>query len=179
MERQVVVYEIPWIIEMIHRKVSEVSHLIIRTDKLEQQIVKKVGGYLLSQKGSSSHRKYIMKLIMREISLAKERYAIQHSDFFSDVSYTDEEGQSLDFEPEDVLANVEVTRLVTEETITLLAQGDRRDHFILNAWTQGYFDDTELSRILADVFPGRATGHRSRIKRFRNECRAKLTAQAI
>jgi len=103
----------------------------------------------------------------------------KHFTYFEDLAKTGSEGQAIEYDPLDVLANINSRQLELKETITLLAKDDRRREYILNAWAEGYTDDTEISHILADVFTGKSTGHLSFIKLFRKTCRAELTAQAI
>ncbi|MGN7387769.1 hypothetical protein [Sporosarcina sp. SAFN-015] len=87
--------------------------------------------------------------------------------------------ESAEYEAEDVLANVEnalVMKETQKETISLLAQGDRRRNLVLNAWANGFTDSREISSILADTLGGKSESHRKFITRFKTECRAVLTA---
>ncbi|WP_079516570.1 hypothetical protein [Rossellomorea marisflavi] len=65
--------------------------------------------------------------------------------------------------------------VVFKERVTLLAQGDPRKTLVLEQWSKGVSDNKAISELLAQLFGGKATGHRSFIKRFRTECREMLS----
>jgi len=91
--------------------------------------------------------------------------------------YIDKDGDEVEFEVEDVLANVEdgiIERESVNEKVALLAKGDSRRMAILNAWADGEFNDLELSRVLAHSFGGQENTHRKFIQRFRIECQERL-----
>lgn len=172
-------YKHPDIIREVFNSTNRVASLISNTARLENDILNDIGIYLLKDPDNYRKRRYIRRIIHSKISVAKRRNRREHAEHLADLTSSNEEGQAVEYEPEDVLANVNSRNLEFEETITLLAKDDRRREIILNAWADGYTDDTEISHILADVLTGKSTGHLSFIKRFRKECRAGLTAQAI
>lgn len=89
----------------------------------------------------------------------------------------DEEGCEQPFEIKDVLANVESTVIDSQsvnEKIAFLAEGDSRKEFVLRHWTNGGYNDKELSNVLANVFGGKSSSHRRFIQRFRIECQKRL-----
>lgn len=91
--------------------------------------------------------------------------------------YIDKDGEEIEFEVEDVLANVEagvIERESVDEKAALLAKGDSRRLAILTAWTNGEFNDLELARVLAHSFGGKIDSHRTFVKRFRIECQERL-----
>lgn len=91
--------------------------------------------------------------------------------------YIDKDGSEVEFEVEDVLANVEaevIERETVNEKAALLAKGDSRRLAILTAWSNGEFNDLELARALACSFGGKIDTHRTFIKRFRIECQERL-----
>lgn len=77
------------------------------------------------------------------------------------------------FEPVDDLAVVD-DRLLTQEKIALLAKGDSRKKAILLAWSDGLYNDSALSELLAQLFGGKSETHRQAIKRFKSFCQASL-----
>lgn len=171
-------YKEKWIIETIQRAIGKVAHQLTDTTRVERRTLVKVGQYLSLNEGNKRNQRHIGRLIFREVNDALKRNRREHAEHLADLTSNDEEGQAVEYEPVDTLASVE-TDLMVKETITLLAKDDRRREFVLNAWADGYTDDTEVSHILADVFTGKSTGHLSFIKRFRIECRAELTALAL
>lgn len=68
--------------------------------------------------------------------------------------------------------------IIVNERIALLAEGDSRKRVILKAWSEGYFNDSELATLLAQRFGGVEESHRKFIRRFRNNCREKLQQTA-
>jgi hypothetical protein len=63
-----------------------------------------------------------------------------------------------------------------KERVTLLAQGNPKKETILLQWSRGA-EDKAISELLAQLFGGKATGHRSFIKRFKTECRDRLASE--
>ena len=96
-----------------------------------------------------------------------------------DVSMTALEGESDDelgyqFESN---ANVEAD-VMFRSRVTELAQGDPRRETILLQWSKGS-EDLAISELLAQLYGGKATGHRSFIKRFKTECRNMLSHETV
>lgn len=91
----------------------------------------------------------------------------------------DDEGSLVVYEIEDVLANVErkvIGNIRHKEIATFLAEGDDLKTEILNAWTNGYTNDSELSRVLANSFDRNSSGIRREIQRFKDVCKKRLAA---
>lgn len=89
----------------------------------------------------------------------------------------DEYGEDEPFEIPDVLADVErevLSNIRHKEIATFLAEGDDLQAAILNAWTNGFENDTELSRVLANSFGKKSSGIRIKIQRFRSKCKKRL-----
>lgn len=172
-------YRHSWVIQEIRRAVSSVAHKVTNTSALEERVMKYVGNYIEKKDSEAKNRKYIRRLIYQKIAQSMLTYRIEKATHLASLSHQDEDGQEVEYEPQDVLANVASGNLEIKETITLLAKDDRRKEFVLNAWANGYMDDTEISHILADVFTGQATGHLSFIKRFRKTCKVELAALAV
>jgi len=172
-------YQNDWVMESIYRTVSTISHKVTNTGNVERRAFLRVGKYLALNENNKNHKRYILKLIHREVNDALKRNRREYAEHIADLSTIDDEGQAIEYDPEDVLANVASAELEIKETINLLAQNDRRKEMILNAWADGYTDDTEISHFLAEVLTGQPSGHLSYIKRFRKTCRTELSAQAI
>jgi thymidylate synthase len=170
-----VVYKNDWLLKMVDSEVAKVRHLITRSDKLETLIIKSLTEYILKDANNINHKRYLGRIIAQKISEAKKKYGTQKVIFLADLSQDDDEGHAIEYEPVDVLANVD-SALEIKETITLLAKDDRRRELILNAWANGITNDTELSDTLAGVLGGQSRSHCKFIQRFRIECRSVLTA---
>ena len=171
-------YKEKWVVDTVSRAVETIAHQITDTTKVERRVMIQVGNYISKDVRNKNNRMFIRRIIFREINAALKRNRREYAEHLADLTSSDEEGQAIEYEPADTLASVD-SDLIVKETITLLAKDDRRKELVLNAWANGYTDDTEISHILADVFTGQATGHLSFIKRFRKTCRTELTALAI
>lgn len=98
--------------------------------------------------------------------------------YFDDViSNTDSQEKDVVYEVVDDLAIVDDSYLVNEK-IALLAEGDHRKMAILNAWINGYFNDSDTASFLAERFGGNSESHRKFIQRFRIRCQT-LLARAV
>lgn len=169
-----IVYEKPWVLGYVRQKVDEISHIITDIDKLETRIYKQLSDYFA--RGKSSYMR-VQKLVNREIDLALKQFGTQNIVVFSDLSKRNDFGESMEFEPEDLLAQVSETVLenisLNEEIARLAA--DDRERFTLNAWANG-LSDTQVSETLARHFGGKCESHRKFVQRFKAKCRSKLTA---
>ncbi len=119
--------------------------------------------------------------VKTQISLSKARFIRRDSRKNGNyVSMTTLEGDggddNLGFQfksNSDVESEVAFTERVTE-----LAQGDPRRETILLQWSKGS-EDLAISELLAQLYGGKATGHRSFIKRFKTECRNILSYETV
>jgi len=156
----------------IRKKVDEVSHIITNTDKLESRIYRQVGDYLSLGKYSFG---WIQHLINREIKLALEQFGTQNIVVFSDMTNRNDFGESLEFEPEDLLAQggeTVIENISLNEKIARLAADDR-ELFTLNAWANG-FSDPQVYTTLARHFGGNKESHRKFVQRFKEKCQKRL-----
>lgn len=64
--------------------------------------------------------------------------------------------------------------LMVKDRIASLAGDDSRRMFILKAWSEGLYNESELATLLAQRFGGNARSHCRFIQRFRIECQEKL-----
>ena len=85
----------------------------------------------------------------------------------------DEDEKGSKYEIVDDLAIVD-DRVIVFEKVALLAEDDPRKLAILNAWTNGYFNDSETASFLAKRYGGNSESHRKFILRFRTTCRKAL-----
>jgi hypothetical protein len=113
-------------------------------------------------------RKARLKYLCDRERNSKVRYIRYQDDL---VANTDE--KEIPYESVDELAIIEDSLLVKEK-IALLAKGDSRKKAILLAWSDGFYNDSALSELLAQLFGGKPESHRQAIKRFRSFCQASL-----
>lgn len=179
MQEQKIVYEIPWLINLIQMECGRTC--VVRTDLLEARVIEAIGKYLLEGEHRKRNKRFLRRLVFEKVITWSKLYKREEVVYFSDMALDDEEGNKEEFEPEDVLANIEGMLELEEkqkEMVTLLAQNDHRRKLILTAWTKGFTNNLELSGILADTLGGKSESHRKFIQRFENEV-AELSAQAI
>lgn len=122
-------------------------------------------------------RSLIINVIVKErseyINWKRGRYHPPIS--FEQLRKADDEGNEMEFDIKDVLADVEQEALLNEK-IALLAKGNSLKLAILNAWKDGFYNDLDLSRMLAHSFGGKQESYRKYIQRFRIACRNYVSA---
>lgn len=108
-----------------------------------------------------------------------KRTGYESPKMFSEMaSENREDEEEVEYEPIDVLADVE-SEVINKETVTLLAEGDCRRKKVLEGWALGNTNDSQISRSLARSFGGNADSHRKFVQRFRTSCQDKLRATAV
>jgi len=169
-----VVYKHKDALEYLRTCVNQVTHLVVNTEKLEARIFKQLADYLSTGKKSFARIRHIVN---RDVDLALKQFRKEKACTFNRLSSENDFGESLEFEPQDILANVEdavIEKSSINEKIAGLASDDR-ELFTLNAWIDGK-DDVTIAKALASLYGGKSEGHRTFIKRFRTRCQRKLTA---
>lgn len=81
-----------------------------------------------------------------------------------------------DATPYEVIDNLAVIddRYLVNEKIALLAEDDSRKLAILNAWSNGEYNDSDTASFLAKRCGGNSESHRKFINRFRTTCQKAL-----
>lgn len=62
-------------------------------------------------------------------------------------------------------------KVLLNEKVALLAEGDIRKRLVLNEWMKGCADDSSIAAFLAKRIGGKKESHRRFITRFRTSCR--------
>lgn len=177
---QLISYQHSWILNEVYKASDKLRGRLTNTSLFESRALNKIGKYLSIEETNVKNRRYITRMVHREAADALIRKnKKEYSTNFSDIGHENDDGEYVEYEPIDVLANVESEVIGIKETITLLAKGDRRRELILNAWANGFTNDKEISHTLASVLSGNAESHRKFILRFKTECRGVLSATAI
>ena len=167
------VYENDWIIRKVYEVSDGLRSLVADQTKFEERCINKVAEYLSGDKERINHRRYIERLIYREASSYKDRGKKEDAELFTTLATFGDDGELIEFDPEDVLADVE-GEVLTKETVALLAQDDRRKELIVGSWKLGIDNNSEISRLLAQSIGGNPESHRKFIQRFRADCREML-----
>ena len=171
-----VIYTDTKVLNYIRNRIAEVEHEITYIDKLEHRIFTQLSRYYNKRQKRSF--KCIRYLVDREIKYVKSDYRLQKSISFMSILPRDDYGEQQEFEPIDVLADVEDTALRNiksssiRKKITGLASSDS-ELFVLNAWSQG-LNDLQISKELAFRFGGNPKSLRIWVQRFRTRCQRKL-----
>lgn len=178
MNNSLVVYQESWIVSRIYQVSDEMRTKISDQTKFEERCIGKVAEYIKGDRNRLKHRRHIEWIIQREahdyLSWAKR----EHANLFVDLTIEEDQDygeEEIEFEPEDVLANV-LSDVLTKETTDLLAQGDRIKKEIVGHWAIGNSNVASISRMLAHSFGGNEESHRKSITRFRRNCRQVLSA---
>lgn len=175
METLETIYNDKSVMSYVRSKIDEVSSKITNVWKLEESIFKQLECYYCKcDKRSIKRIKY---LIDREIVQALKRYTTEKVVMFSELTIVDDFGESIDYEPTDVLANVSETVLKDfslNEKISGLASTDC-ERFVLQAWING-FTDKAIAAELALLDGSNPNSKRIWVQRFKTRCRKKLLA---
>jgi len=158
---------------------EQIWHKIENQTEFECRCLLKIKKALANfDRRKGSFRSLVTNIIMREKYDFLARRKRKISDVLSlDEHLTDHEGNKRYLEVVDVLADVESTVIDSQsvnEKIAFLAEGDPRKEFVLRHWTNGGYNDKELSNVLANVFGGKSSSHRRFIQRFRIKCQRRL-----
>ena len=168
-----IVYENDWIIRRIYEVADGLRTVIVDQTKFEERCINRVARYLNGDESRTSHRNYIERLIQQEATDYRRRGKKEDAELFTTLATSGDDGELIEYEPEDVLADVE-GEVISKEMAALLAQGDRRKELIVGSWTIGNDNNSEISRLLAQSIGGNPESHRKFIQRFRADCREML-----
>jgi hypothetical protein len=165
---------------MIERASREVEPFIEDFTKFDCRVVREIERLIKSfQYGSHDFMSSVKAVIERNKAQYIRRDSRKSS---ARVSMSKLEDGNKESESDDNLgyqfkstANTE-DDVLFKERVTLLAQGDPRRKVILEQWSRGA-EDLAISELLAQLFGGKSTGHRSFIKRFKTECRDRLASE--
>lgn len=131
-----------------------------------------------------THSKFrITQITKMEIGQAyKEKKAEIESCHYDDLAIVRSDGETIEFQAEDVLANVEDKIFGTEDdeyiekTIALLAKNDRESH-ALKGWALG-LKSKEIAEELAFLFGGKVSTHMVYLTDFKARCKRRYVLAA-
>lgn len=160
----------PKVVEIVERIGNTIWHKIPDLTSFEHTCFVEIGkelekGDVKSIEGLASY--IVNRTAARHVNRSRYESPTIFSAMSSDIK---NEGEDIEYEPEDVLANVEKEVLMKEMT-DLLAQGDHRKKVIFGQWLNGASNYAEIARLLAQTLGGKEDTHRKAINRFRKECR--------
>lgn len=176
---EVLIKEYPNIFINVVEQVSKHTNLISCSERVIEKITRRIINYVDNDKSKITHKLVINRIIHREIAQAytEKKKEIMSTSFINMSS--DENNESLEFEPVDISTNVEhsvVEKTSIKEKLDNLSS-NASELFVLNAWSQG-FNDTEISKELSSRFGGNPKSLRVWIQRFRTRCQRKLNEQS-
>lgn len=174
MEKEILVYKIPWLLDRVYRESDKLLCKITDTTRFEDRCIKGLGEYLMICENNKHNKRYLEHLIIRKVKEAEENFKKEDSVRFSEIEVDEEISEEIYFDPEDVLANVE-SEVMQKETAALLAQGDCKKTKILGYWLIGNSSSTHISRSLARTYGGNEESHRKYVQRFRKSCAEHLS----
>lgn len=167
------IYQNNDLLDLITRAVDKERNHVANTEMLEDRIYKRLSRYIKGDEERVRHFRTIKRMVYETISEFKDTYRKEFYEHFSEFDTVNtSDGSTTEFEPIDVLADVEGEVLVKEMT-ALLAQDGRRK-IVIEAWSLGNTNSSYISRTLARTIGGNVETHRKFIQRFEKECREKL-----
>lgn len=169
------IYQRKWIVEYVYYLSERERNTITDTSRLEDLIFGRIARYIKGDERKLNHSNIIRKLANQVVKQVRDDYKNESYKLFEEISTKNNEGEEIEFEPMDVLANVE-SEVIAKEMTALLAQGDHLLEEIVGYWAIGNTNNASISRSLARTFGGNAESHRRRINRFRHDCRKHLSA---
>ena len=178
MENQKLVYEIPWLINSIYKESDRLATIVVYTEDFEERCIGYIGQYLRLSPKNKENKSYLMRMIKRKSKEVREEYAATNSINMSELEIEDDYGDRTEFDPMDVLADVE-SEVIAKEMTALLAQGDHRKKEILGYWSIGNTNHALISRLLAQTLGGNKESHRKAINRFRKDCHEYLESTGV
>ncbi|AZV88340.1 hypothetical protein BUN12_0076 [Bacillus amyloliquefaciens] len=158
-------------IPYVTKEAERIAHLIPDFTSFEQECYQAIGRTLENLAENGREKKALIQRIIRE---TRHRF-VKNRRSRDEIAIEAINEEGTVWEPEDTLASVEDAVLLKEK-VALLAQDDERKKLILDTWTRGCTNDTEVSTLLAQRFGGNAPSHRKFIQRFRSNCQRELTA---
>lgn len=176
MKSMSLIYENTRLLDRITQAVDNVRNKVTNTEILEDRIYKRLSRYIKGNPDKAKHINTLTRMTYETIAEVRNGYKNEHYEHYSNFDEVNEsDGSKTEFEPVDVLADVE-SEVVTKEMTTLLAQDGHRDKEILNYWLIGNTNSAHISRSLARTFGGNDSSHRVYVHRFRESCREQLSA---
>lgn len=164
-------------IAYVRKKVNEVSHIITDTCKVESAIFDQLVDYFATNEKRSFKR--IMYLVDRQISLALKRHRLQQTVSYSDLAVTNGFGESLEYEPEDGVTDVEddVERNALHRKIARLASDDF-ERYVLTAWSRGE-RSIDIAKDLAVHGTHDVAYFKLKVARFKTRCKKRWTRETF
>lgn len=171
----------------VYRKVSDLVDnspgLELCAERLISKVLRKLERKFDSGViGSTSHFR-IAQITRLEIGQAyKEKKAEIEYCRFDDLAVVGSDGEIIEYQAEDVLANVEDKIFGTaeddyiEKAIALLAKNDREAH-ALKGWALGQ-KNTDIAQDLAILFGGKISTHKVFLNDFKARCKLRYDRAA-
>ena len=173
MKKSLLVYEIDWLLEWVYKESDKLRNILTDQTVFESRCIRKLGNYLSKDQANIKNKRYLKRIIKEEASDVIARYKNENYQIFTEMITEDSQGNVVEYEPKDVLADVEGS-IIAKEMTALLAQDDHRTEAILIGWLDGTTNTAEISRTLARSFGGNPKSHRIAIHRFKNICRKQI-----
>ena len=164
----------------VYRKVADMVDnsrgLELCSERLISKILRKLEKRFDDGRLSSSSNFKIIFITKMEIGQAyKEKKLEIVSCHYDDLAIVGSDGEVMEYQVEDVLANVEEQIFGTEDddyiekTIALLAKNDRESH-ALKGWALG-LRSQEIAEELAFLFGGKVSTHKVYLTDFKARCK--------
>ena len=163
------------VVKLVQQASERIWHSLPDVTSFEHTCYTNIGRELIKGEARSVEalaRYYIKRAEARHLKLIKYEKPTYFSEI-EDVINSDDNIEEINYEPEDVLADVE-SEIIAKEMTALLAQDDQRNKLIVRSWLDGNTNTASISRLLAQSLGGNAKSHRVYIHRFKQSCQEEL-----
>jgi hypothetical protein len=164
----------------IQRMSNEIWYLLRDETSFEQACYRKVvnAANSFDPMAGRSFRNYVIHKLngVRNKYLTNTKYLIKAKTHSKNVVSIEALASRDDGTPYEVIDDLAVVDdgLIVNEKIALLAEDDSRKLAILNAWSNGEYNDSDTALFLAKRCGGNSESHRKFINRFRTTCQKAL-----
>jgi hypothetical protein len=166
-----------YFIPIVQRMSSQIWYMLLDESSFEQECYRKIARAATKYDPTRGRtfRNYIYYKIhgIRSTHLKRRSKSRTNLTSIEALASRDDEGNDKPYEVLDNLAVVDDALLVNEK-IALLAEDDSRKLAILNAWSNGEYNDSDTASFLAKRYGGNSESHRKFINRFRTTCQKAL-----
>lgn len=165
---------------IIQRMSDEIWYLLRDETAFEQACYRKIlnATTKFDPKAGRSFRNYVLHKLngVRNKYLTTTKYLAKAKRYDQNVVSIEALASRDDGTPHEVVDGLAVIDdgIIVNEKIALLAEDDSRKLAILNAWSNGEYNDSETASFLAKRYGGNSESHRKFINRFRVTCQKAL-----
>jgi hypothetical protein len=166
-----------YFIPIVQRMSSQVWYMFLDESSFEHECYRKItrAATKYDPTRGRTFRNFVLHKLqgVRSTHLKRRSKSRTNLTSIEALASRDDEGNDTPYDVIDNLAVIDDGLLVNEK-IALLAEDDSRKLAILNAWSNGEYNDSDTASFLAKRYGGNSESHRKFINRFRTTCQKAL-----